>query len=55
MREGGFDAPMDEATKAKFEELRYLKTSIGETGLRALKPISHISDEDLWQVNVLRE
>ena len=34
--------PMDEATQAKFEELHYLETSIGKTGLRALKPMRHI-------------
>ena len=55
MRESGFDVPMDEATQAKFEELRYLMTSIGKTGLRALKPIRRISDKELWQLNVLRE
>jgi protease PrsW len=55
MRESGFDVPMDEATKAKFEELHYLETSIGKTGLRALKPMRHISDKELWQLNVLRE
>ena len=37
MRESGFDLPMDEATQAKFAELRYLETSIGRTGLRALE------------------
>ena len=55
MRESGFDVPIDEATQAKFEELHYLETSIGKTGLRALKPIRHISDKELWQLNVLRE
>ena len=55
MRESGFDVPMDEATQAKFEELRYLKRSIGQTGLRALKPIRRISDKELWQLNMLRE
>jgi hypothetical protein len=55
MRESGFDLPMDEATRAKFEELRYLEGSIGKTGLRALKPMRHISDKELWQLNMLRE
>ena len=55
MRESGFDVPMDEATQAKFEELRFLESSIGKTGLRALKPIRRISDKELWQLNVLRE
>jgi len=55
MRESGFDLRMDEATEAKFAELRYLETSIGKTGLRALKPMRHISDKELWQLNMLRE
>jgi RsiW-degrading membrane proteinase PrsW (M82 family) len=55
MRESGFDLPMDEATRAKFEELRYLEGSIGKTGLLALKPMRHISDKELWQLNMLRE
>ena len=55
MRESGFDLPMDEGTKAKFEELQYLEGSIGKTGLRALKPMRHISDKELWQLNMLRE
>jgi protease PrsW len=55
MRESGFDLPMDEATEAKFAELRHLETSIGKTGLRALKPMRHISDKELWQLNMLRE
>ena len=55
MRESGVAVPMDEATQAKFEELHYLETSIGKTGLRALKPMRHISDKELWQLNVLRE
>ena len=55
MRESGFDVPIDEATQAKFEELHYLETSIGKTGLRALKPIRHVSDKELWQLNALRE
>ena len=54
MRETGFDLPMDAATEAKFSELRYLEASIGKTGLRALKPMRHISDKELWQLNMLR-
>jgi RsiW-degrading membrane proteinase PrsW (M82 family) len=55
MRESGFEVPLDEATKAKFDELRYLEASIGKTGLRALKPMRHISDKELWQLNMLQE
>ena len=39
MRENGFDVPVDEATRAKFAEMRYLRRSIGRTGLMALQPM----------------
>jgi RsiW-degrading membrane proteinase PrsW (M82 family) len=55
MRESGFEVPMDDATRAKFEELRYLEGSIGKTGLRAVTPMRHISDKELWQLNMLRD
>jgi len=55
MRESGFDVPLDDETRAKFAELRYLESSIGKTGLRALKPMRHISDKELWQLNMLQE
>ena len=55
MRESGFDVPLDDETRAKFTELRYLEASIGKTGLRALKPMRHISDKELWQLNMLQE
>jgi len=32
MRESGFEVPVDEATKAKFTEMRYLESSIGKNG-----------------------
>jgi RsiW-degrading membrane proteinase PrsW (M82 family) len=53
MRENGFDAPVDESTEAKFAEMRYLEKSIGRTGLLALQPLLHISNEDLWQLHML--
>lgn len=53
MRENGFDIPADEATRAKFAELRYLERSIGKTGLLALKPMLHGSSKDLWQLHML--
>ena len=49
----GFDAPLDESTQAKFAEMRYLEKSIGRTGLLALQPLLHISNEDLWQLHML--
>jgi len=53
MRENGFDVPVDEETRAKFTEMRYLQTSIGKTGLLAIHPLLHMSPKDLWQLNML--
>jgi len=53
MRENGFDAPVDQATRAKFEEMRFLEESIGKTGLRAIQPMLHMSHKDLWQLYML--
>jgi len=53
MRENGFDVPIDEATREKFTELRYLEKSIGATGRRALQPMLHMSRKDLWQLYML--
>ena len=53
MRENGFDIPVDDATRAKFAEMRYLETSIGKTGLLAIEPMLHMSHKDLWQLYML--
>jgi len=53
MRENGFDVPVDEATREKFAEMRYLEKSIGRTGLLALHPMLHMSRKDLWQLYML--
>jgi len=53
MRENGFDMPVDDATRDKFTEMEYLETSIGKTGLLALKPMLHMTHRDLWQLHVL--
>jgi len=53
MRESGFDLPLDEETKAKFEELRYLENSIGRTGMLALQPVLPMSQKELWQLHLL--
>ena len=39
MREAGFDSPVDDETRGRFAELRYLERSIGRTGLLALVPL----------------
>jgi RsiW-degrading membrane proteinase PrsW (M82 family) len=53
MRESGFDVPVDEPTREKFAEMRYLEKSIGATGRRALQPMLHMSHKDLWQLYML--
>jgi RsiW-degrading membrane proteinase PrsW (M82 family) len=53
MREGGFEVQVDELTRAKFEEMRYLERTVGPTALLALKPFLHLSHKDLWQLYML--
>jgi len=53
MRESGFMDKAGEETKAKLEELDYLESSIGATGLLAIKPFMQMSQEDLWQFYML--
>jgi len=53
MRENGFDMPVDETTRDKFTEMAYLEKSIGRTGVLALKPMLHMSHQDLWQLYML--
>lgn len=53
MRENGFDASVDESTRAKFAEMRYLARSIGTTGRLAVMPLLHGSHKDIWQLNML--
>ena len=53
LRENGFDAPVDEATRAKFTEMTYLEGSIGRTALLAIQPMLHMSHKDLWQMYML--
>ena len=53
MRENGFNPPIDEPTRAKFVEMRYLEASIGKTALLAVQPMLHMSHKDLWQLYML--
>jgi protease PrsW len=52
MRESGFEATIDEATRDKFAEVRYLERSIGRTGRLAIMPLLH-GHKDLWQLRML--
>ena len=56
MRESGFAASaMDDETKGRFDELRYLEGTIGPAGLRAMQPLMHMSRQDLWQLYMLEK
>jgi RsiW-degrading membrane proteinase PrsW (M82 family) len=54
MRKSGFNIQPDASLKAKFDELEYLKKSIGRTGLLALAPFIHTSSQDLWQIHFVK-
>jgi RsiW-degrading membrane proteinase PrsW (M82 family) len=53
MRESGFEARIDEPTRAKLAELRYLERSIGATGQLAVKPLLHAGQKEMWQLRML--
>jgi len=53
MRENGFEVAVDEETREKFAEMRYLEGSIGRTGLLAVQPMLRMSHKDLWQLYML--
>lgn len=53
MRESGFMDKTGEETKGKLEELKYLESSIGTTGLLAIRPFMRMTQEDLWQFYML--
>jgi hypothetical protein len=52
-REAGFVIALDEATKAKLQEMRYLERSIGPTALLALEPFLRHGRQDVWQLSLL--
>lgn len=54
MRESGFEARLDEATRWKLDEMRYLEGSIGRTGRLALMPLLHGGHKDIWQLRLLQ-
>jgi protease PrsW len=54
LRESGFAAAPDPATRATFDELEYLERSIGPTGLLAIRPFLRMSRRDLWELYQIR-
>ena len=55
MRESGLSYEVDPAVKDKFDELNYLKKSIGKSGLKVLKPLLHTDSKELWQIYFLEK
>jgi hypothetical protein len=53
MRDAGFNPPLPDGTREKFNELRHLEKSIGVTGRMAVAPFLHQSTRDLWQIYML--
>lgn len=53
MREQGFMDKPGEETRAKLEELKFLESSIGPTGMLAMNPFLRLSQKDLWQIYML--
>ena len=55
LKQAGVPVTIDEDTRAKFAELKYLEKSIGQTGKLAISPILHTSTHDLWQLYMLEQ
>ena len=53
MRESGLEAPVDDETREKLVELKYLERSIGRTGQLAMRPVLQMTGKDLWQIYML--
>jgi len=47
-RDAGLDVPASEDLRASLQEIAYLQTTIGRTGLLALRPLQVTSDRDRW-------
>ena len=55
MRQAGFDVPPDSDIQSKFEELHFLKKSIGKTGELAMSPFVRTHGREMWQLRMLQK
>lgn len=55
LKQAGVPVNIDEETREKFNELKYLEKSIGQTGKLAISPILHTSTRDLWELYMLEK
>lgn len=53
LRDNGIEPVLDEETRAKLEEMRFLERSVGRAALRTIQPLMHTSRRDLWQLYML--
>jgi RsiW-degrading membrane proteinase PrsW (M82 family) len=53
LRENGIEPVIDEETRAKLDEMRFLERNVGRAALRTLQPLMHMSRHDLWQLYML--
>ena len=51
----GFKKTLDDSVESRFEEMRYLESGIGKTGMLAIEPFLEVSQRDLWHLNVLED
>jgi len=55
LRESGFEVEPDEEIRSMLQELRFLESSIGRTGRRAVRPFLRVSSRDMWQLFMLED
>lgn len=53
LREAGLEVAPDPELEGMFAELRYLKKSIGPTGMLAIRPLLSQTPRDLWEIHRL--
>lgn len=54
-REAGIELPVGDDVRANLNELQYLETQIGRTGLLAMRPILSLDVRDVWQLSMMQE
>ncbi len=53
LKQAGLQVEVNDETKERLKELKYLEKSIGATGKLAVAPLLHKSSRDLWQLYML--
>lgn len=53
LRDNGIEPVIDDETRAKLDEMRFLERSVGRAALLTLQPLMHTSRRDLWQLYML--